>query len=210
MRGIRKAIMVLSIPIFIFSMVSESLALTNLALGGTATQSTTYMDDTISYGAYLGIDGIVSDLGSNDGLTHTKREVNAWWQVDLGDDYNISKIDIYNRSADYSWRINPSFIYIIKDGSPVWTDEIDDTGVAYNWTFLTPKVGRIVKIQLNQSNDPYLHMKEVEVWGDAQTCTNGDCNPSPCTNGNCQSVPEPNTILLLGLGLIGLVRMRRK
>jgi putative heme-binding domain-containing protein len=67
----------------------------NIALKKKATQSST------AYGGSAGkaVDGNKSGTFSDGGQTHSREgEDNPWWQVDLGADYPIERIEIYNRT----------------------------------------------------------------------------------------------------------------
>lgn len=66
----------------------------NLAYHKSATQSSTL------YGGVPGraVDGNTDGSWSNGSVTHTKLDANAWWEVDLGDVYNINTIALWNRT----------------------------------------------------------------------------------------------------------------
>jgi len=65
---------------------------TNVALQGTATQSSTYLDVS-TYDASFAIDG------SNSTFSHTKELPNQWWQVDLNSVEDIDSVVILNRAC---------------------------------------------------------------------------------------------------------------
>jgi len=70
----------------------------DLALNGTATQSSTYGGSTITPSANLAIDGNTDGVFSDGSVTSTNSELNAWWQVDLGTVQALSSIGAWNRS----------------------------------------------------------------------------------------------------------------
>ncbi|XP_052458932.1 fucolectin-4-like [Carassius gibelio] len=65
----------------------------NLALKGTALQSSTYS----IYGAANAIDGIRYAPGEASSCSHTDIELNPWWRLDLLDSYYIYKVTVTNR-----------------------------------------------------------------------------------------------------------------
>ncbi|XP_059356788.1 fucolectin-like [Carassius carassius] len=69
----------------------------NLALKGTAVQSSTYYN----YVASNAIDGIRYAPGSASSCSHTDNELNPWWRLDLLDFYYIYKVTITNRADGY-------------------------------------------------------------------------------------------------------------
>lgn len=67
-----------------------SAGLVNVALGGTATQSSTFGP----YVAANAVDGVLTNF------THTTNsDVNPTWQVDLGADFRLNQITLYNRGG---------------------------------------------------------------------------------------------------------------
>ncbi len=85
----------------------------NVARGGKATQSNT------AYGgaASRAIDGNTSGNYGNGGQTHTQENTsNPWWQVDLGAEYPISSIVIYNRTDGSLGQRLKGFTLKVLDG----------------------------------------------------------------------------------------------
>lgn len=69
----------------------------NVALGRLATQSSTFDENGFANNA---IDGNTSGIyGATHGrsVTHTKKERNPWWKVNLLDEYIVSSVRIWNR-----------------------------------------------------------------------------------------------------------------
>ncbi len=76
---------------------------TNVARRGKATQSRT------SHGgdASRAIDGNTNSVYSAGGQTHTPEDgENPWWEVDLGAEYPIERISIYNRTEGFEKRLD--------------------------------------------------------------------------------------------------------
>ena len=87
----------------------------NLARQGKATQS------SVEFGgnAERAIDGQTDAVYAKGGQTHTKVQSNPWWEVDLGDEYPIEAIRIFNRNDDrkgnFSDRLD-NFTLAVLDG----------------------------------------------------------------------------------------------
>jgi len=67
----------------------------NVAVDGTATQSSTDYNGP----AKLAIDGNTSGRFEDKTVTHSANEFAPWWQVDLGDEYTVDHIAIWNRTG---------------------------------------------------------------------------------------------------------------
>ena len=77
--------------------VSPTLAAPeNLALNKTATQVST------GWNAFAprANDGITDGVFDNGSVSHTNYATNPWWQVDLGEEFALSRVDVWNRSKD--------------------------------------------------------------------------------------------------------------
>src|SRR5205085_4283715 len=86
----------------------------NVARGGTAKQiSTAFGGD-----ASRAIDGNTSGKYADGGQTHTAENIgNPWWEVDLGAEYAITSITIYNRTADnFGKRLNTFTLRLLAKG----------------------------------------------------------------------------------------------
>ena len=101
----------------VFSVVDVDGNETDVALestGATATQSSTI---NYHYGAEKAIDGRTT--GENTDFTHTAGGVgeqegtsNPWWEVDLQESYNVTRIVVWNRKGD-TWRLSGATISLL-------------------------------------------------------------------------------------------------
>ncbi len=139
--------------------VDENKAIANLALAGTATQSSTLHGGVAS----RAIDGTTNGAFGAGSVTHTSPEYKPWWQVDLGANYRIDEITVYNRTdASAIARLSDFTVYVLDEDSAV----VDST--IYT-TYPDPSVttdaggveGRFVKVQLNGNGA--LNLAEVTV-----------------------------------------------
>ncbi len=175
---------------------------TNLALGKTAIQSSTYGSPNLGQ-ASNAVDGNTDGNRNAESITHTDNvETPTWWRVDLGAAYNISKIDIYNRTdgVQATWdRLIGAKVYV---GSVDSTDPNDYTDLNITLTAQTAQsypnlsgTGRYVMVSLPSGN--FLSLAEVEVYGSSITDPGPggdsawtassfgiDFNPNGTANGN--------------------------
>jgi len=159
-----KTVFKLLICLLGISCTTYAQAQTNVALGKSAKQSSTYSSGPgKSFPAALALDGVKEGFGK---LSHTQQEAGAWWEVDLGERYDISAINIFN-ATDHPQRMN-NFTILISD-----TPFTGNTGgVAFvsnenapnpTKTYSGNAQGRYVRIFLNGTN--YLTIHEIEVMG---------------------------------------------
>ncbi|MEM6630148.1 MAG: discoidin domain-containing protein [Bacteroidota bacterium] len=158
--------------------------LSNLALNKGASQSSTYFGGVAS----LAVDGNQTGSSATSNppdLQHTLNEAQPWWQVDLGQKSNLSRIDIYNRSDVLPERLNNFYVFVSTlpiSNSTTLNDLLQDTSItpfffsgpagSFESIELNDTEGRYVRVQLSGSG--FLHVAEIEVWG----CDLGDeCVP---------------------------------
>lgn len=91
----------------------------NVALGGTATQNTSLASDT---GPQLAIDGNTSGEFIHGSVTHTADGPVHWWQVDLGDAYDVQLIRVWNRTDCCSTRLHD--FHVILSDDPFESDDL--------------------------------------------------------------------------------------
>jgi alpha-L-fucosidase len=148
------------------------LVLPNVAVGKTATQVST------AWGGLpeRAVDGNTG--GSFDGdrsTSHTAEPSNqGWWQVDLGGQFKLGSIEIWNRSDCCTQRL--ANYWILVSDQPITTDSLAEArqtpgviavhqpGVAGRPTSieLGARTGRHVRVQLESTSDP-LSLAEVVV-----------------------------------------------
>ncbi len=101
-------------------MTDEDTALvgvrTNLALAGTATQSSSRIGSGCN-DAPCAIDGNTDGNFNNNSVTHTQNQSFTWWQVELPQVSNIDDIVLYNRTDCCGNRLS-QFRVSIFDGDP--------------------------------------------------------------------------------------------
>eukprot|EP00956_Cyclotella_meneghiniana_P011821 scaffold16627_cov93-Cyclotella_meneghiniana.AAC.3 len=126
------------LPIHVFEVKAMNSSGINILQGATATQSSTFLNNQDKFGANNAVDG------DSDTFTHTKSESNPWWQVDLGDNYDVSSIEIMNRwckdvndSANCLCRLSGATISLVDDsGTEVTSISTGDTCGQANLEFV--------------------------------------------------------------------------
>ena len=166
----------------------------NLALSGTATQSTTFCCDRgVSGAAGKAIDGNTDGDFFNGSVSHTAGDQNAFWRVDLGDTFEIGQVTVWNRTDCCADRLT-NFSVSILDSSlaSVSAQELFVGGgtfaLSFDVLFPTNTAGRFVQIQL-LGNGAILQLAEVQVF---------------------QAVPLPGALSSLCLGLAIFANCQRK
>ena len=146
---------------------------TNLALRKPATQSSTYAAD---YPAAMCVDG-----NRTSGFCHTDIEANPWWQVDLGGNYALSQIVVYNRTDGWGERERTIRALLSTDGR-TWTAIYSHDGSDFSVLPINAggRSARYVRLQLAATE--YMNIQEVEVFG------GGGSAPSPSSSGNWSPV----------------------
>lgn len=161
----------------------------NLALNKPATQSSTY--GSVTFGrASNAVDGNTDGDRDSGSTTHTDDdEPQKWWRVDLGAVYNISEIQIFNRTDCCGSRLNGAKVYAgsIDSSNP---DDYTDLGITLNANSTQPFPGlavngRYVMVHLVSGTGSFLSLAEVEVYGstDGGTGSGGNSPWTVSSNG---------------------------
>lgn len=138
--------------------LSAQGSMVNLARGKPAQESSQFNQD---YPAFKGVDG----RKDNHAMFHTDIQVNPWWQVDLERSYSISYIMLYNRTDCCAERERTVQVLLSEDGAN-WQRIYGHDGSDFRELRVEAggRRARFVRVQLAEKN--YLHLQEVEVYGD--------------------------------------------
>ena len=161
--------------------VVRSFALSNWALaasGSSASQSTTDYDGIAS----RAIDGDTRPNYSTNTITHTADAANSWWQVDLGQTRELSRIVLWNRAAEYSAESRLSnFRISILDASGAETlgQNFFPPGAghpagSFTWNLPQTVAGKKIRIALlglNNAGNGYLSLAEVQAFPASELIT---------------------------------------
>ncbi|HTH49156.1 MAG TPA: DUF1549 domain-containing protein [Candidatus Limnocylindria bacterium] len=96
----------------------------NIALRGTARQSSTsYLGD-----AARAIDGNTEgNRDTSDSVTHTETENDAWWEVDLGGEFPVDEVAVWNRTGEgVEYLANTRLLILDSARKTTWTGDIKD------------------------------------------------------------------------------------
>lgn len=107
-------------------------------------------------------------------ITHTKPENDPWWEVDLGAVYDISKIEIWNRTDACCWNRLQNF-HIMVSKTPIKGNNKKQnqfqtgehsftTGAQPSMILNGDRTGRYVRIFISGENK-FLSLAEVKVFG---------------------------------------------
>lgn len=149
---------------------------TNVALKKPTTSSSIYRatearDQGASGESSKAVDGNTSQVFSQNSMALTNVGPNQFWQVDLGGNFKISNIRIFNRTDCCSERIVGAMVQILgQDGKVVAQTAINQSSPTYDipiaqMASITGGVGRFVRIISAPKADNYLQLAEVEVYG---------------------------------------------
>jgi hypothetical protein len=133
------------------------------------------------------IDGNTDGNYGSNSVTHTNSDTNAFWEVNLGKDFGVDEVILFNRTDCCGDRLSNFRVSIFNDGNEVYGENF--LGIApTQLRFDVPNlVGDRVRVQLNGTN--FLSLAEVQVFG--------------------AEIPEPTTGLLGLIGVAALARRRR-
>ncbi|MCP3920428.1 MAG: hypothetical protein GY711_33285 [bacterium] len=146
-----------------------AVAQTNLALTGTATQS------SLGFGGVpeRAIDGNTDGTYNNGSVTHTADLSDSWWEVDLGGTFSIGEVRLYNR-LDCCWLRLSNFRVAVFDGTnEVFGEDYFTAGgsVAQGGTLSVYPPGGVsgnrIQIRIlgiNNDSNGFLSLAEVEVY----------------------------------------------
>jgi RHS repeat-associated protein len=176
-------------------------AVSNLAQGKTATQSSTYTTANAS----LAVDGNTDGDFGHGSVSITNSDANAWWQVDLGGTANVSNVEIWNRTDGSGDRLSDYWVFISNTpfsatdtpatlaGKPgVWRSHQTSQPNPNVMIAAAGAVGRYVRVQLSGTN--YLQLAEVKVngtlgWGQSYSYDGfGNLTGKAVTKGSAPSL----------------------
>jgi hypothetical protein len=141
----------------------------NIAAGKVASQSSTRRGGL----ARRAVDGNADANYRGNSVTHTKRELNAWWQVDLGRSATVGRVQVLNRTDCCAKRLSNFYVFVsdtnlagrsfadIRNDDSVWRIQVP--GQSPNVLELNPlATGRYVRVQLAGKN--VLSLAEVQAF----------------------------------------------
>ena len=144
--------------------------LVDLSRGKTTRQSSTATDG----GGNRAVDGVTDGDPASGSVSATTREREPWWEVDLGEVRDITRIEIWNRTDAESERLRDFELFVSDDRFV--SDALDDirvqpnvsryeiAGIAGRPTLIDiDRTGRYVRVQLTDRN--ILSLAEVRVLG---------------------------------------------
>lgn len=163
-----------------FTYYFDVVDVTNLALAGTASQSSTYTGAPFPGPASFGNDGNTNGAYGNASVAHTLSENGAWFEVDLGSVRDITNVVVWNRTDGCCvTRMNNYNVFVSDVPFPGGTPAASRTAtiadpVTYSRILTaaapTPsathafnRTGRFVRVQLQGTN--FLQVAELQVFG---------------------------------------------
>ena len=154
---------------------------TNVALTGTATQSST------AYGgdAARAVDGNTSGNWGDNSVTHTTVENQPWWQLDLGSLQPIQEIKLWNRTDCCGDALADFYLFVSDQpfgSSDLQTTQSQSSVTTYHFggtpgtstTMAVQRNVRYIRIQLGRNER--LSLAEVQVWAGSLTSPGNPSN----------------------------------
>lgn len=144
---------------------SQIFAQRNVAYGQPVKQSSVHRGGAPE----LAVDHNTDGNWAAGSVTHTEKEIGPWWEVDLGQVYNVEAVEIYNRTDCCDDRIDGASIYFRNTKNDKWrlvkSIKYKNTKLVGNTMLgnIIREAARYVRI-VRVANEPvYLSMAEVKV-----------------------------------------------
>jgi large repetitive protein len=142
----------------------------NVSASGVVTQSSTNTTYVASRAKDSNTNGILS-AGS---VTMTNSDTNAWWEIDLGRVYDLTTVNIWNRTDCCTNRLSKFYVFVsnVAFTSKTLSTTQTQSGVSNFYTAVTGgrptaiqvnRSGRFLRVQLSGKNN--LSLAEVEIMG---------------------------------------------
>ncbi|MRT94527.1 HYR domain-containing protein [Ancylomarina sp. 16SWW S1-10-2] len=172
----------------------------NYAFNKTAIQSS---DNYAEGKAAAAVDGNTDGVWGNHSVTHTQKDIQSWWQVDLGAEETVDYINVYRRTGCCTDRLVNFYVLLSNNDLQATTlaDALVDPNVESYYVEGDPgdlkriltsgNNARYVKIQLTGQN--FLSLAEVEVMGSDLADIELDAEPSKCSAIANWSDPEASS-----------------
>jgi hypothetical protein len=142
---------------------------TNVALSGTASQSST------AYGGVAGraVDGNTSGNWGDNSVTHTTVENQPWWQVDLGSLQPIQEVKLWNRTDCCGDALADFYLFVSDqpfESTDLQTTQNQSSVTTYHMggipgtstTMTIQRTARYLRVQLGRNDR--LSLAEVQIW----------------------------------------------
>jgi hypothetical protein len=163
----------LTVPSDSIEVAAQYFVSENVSLGQSASQSSTNYDGVAS----LAVDGNTDGAYNHDSVTHTDEELNPWWEVDLGDNYTIGEIWVWNRTDTSSMgRLTNFTVSVVNSsGDTTWSETVNDYPDPSVTLDAKGASGSVVRVQINGVG--IINLAEVEVYTGLSTLTAADAYP---------------------------------
>ncbi|XP_073488976.1 uncharacterized protein [Aquarana catesbeiana] len=166
----------------------------NVAQNGTASQSSVYKSEVMCY-ANKAIDGMVEVDFHKGFCSHTMRNYEPWWHLDLKKTYNISSIVITNRQDSYVERLLGAEIRIgdSPDRKNPVCKKVTDVSKPQISLCCNGMLGRYVSVVIPGRSDQ-LVLCEVEVYAKENVAMNAEVNVARNGTASQSSVHQSRMI----------------
>lgn len=131
----------------------------NVAVGKQASQSSTILNGYAS----RAVDGNTDGNWFNGSVTHTNNDQGAWWMVDLGGDYDVTGVTIWNRTDSSSDRLMFFYVDYLDDSGNIIESHLKWSSTTENNIPLAAGGVQAVRVRFHRAE--YLSLAEVQVWG---------------------------------------------
>ena len=170
--------------------IQSGTSFDNVAVGKTASASSQ------TFGGVPGraVDGITNGNFAAGSVTHTTREAQPYWEVDLEDLYSLNSLSIFNRTDCCGQRLGDFHVFIsdfpftstsltATQNQPGVTDLSFNGPAGARVDFSVNRNGRYIRVQL-EDNSQFLALAEVQAFGvlgppDVQPPSSSVTAPSP-------------------------------